>query len=126
MHSCIDPPKKGNPGSWPGFQTESSHNNSSLVPQGNFTEKILAFEPEVKPYPPQIVDKEWQGTISSGRKGSGISPDQQELLDRLNPTDQHFGLLLALHDDLRPEHCEPEVACDSWDAEILRRVKKFS
>jgi len=73
MHSCIDPPEKGNPGSWPGFQTESSHNNPSLVPQRNFTEIIGLDSSKVKPYPQQVVDKKEQGTTGGGNNyGIGL------------------------------------------------------
>ena len=107
MHSS-DPPQKRNPGSRPGFQTESSLNNSDWVPEGNFNEMVVGNSQKVKPNTPQVVDSYRNTTTGSG-KGSGLNPDQQELLSYIPRCNHRFGLLLALHGELRIEHCEEEI-----------------
>jgi len=118
----IDPPKKRDPGSWPGSQTEPS-NNSGGFPQGNSSQSIRPNAPKVNPMAHYIVGMAKAGTMGSGSR-IGVVRGQQKLLDRLHPSNRCFGLLLALHGEMRPDHCEDEIAFDDWQSEIVNRVKK--
>jgi len=127
MHtSCIDPPQKRNPDSRSGFQAEPSHNNSGWFPvKGNPADTIASDSAKVNPLTQPVVDNYFQSTTSCGARGSGISSDQQELLNRLHPRDRRYGLLLALHGELTPENCEQETVYDGWGEEILRRANNY-
>lgn len=118
--------KQRNPGSRPGFQTEPSVNNSDWAPHGNLLKSIGELTSAVKrSYSQTIVGEFKQNPTGCGKKDSSIT-DQQELLNQVPARDHHLGLLLALHGDLRPEHCEQKTTNDDWSSELSRRVNKFA
>jgi hypothetical protein len=123
-YSCIDPPKRRNPGSRPGFQNESSLDNPNGFPEGNSINIIVGNITEVKPRPHRVVDNGHLYTTCGVKTDCEVSPEQLELLNRLSSNNHQFGLLLALHGDLRPEHSVEENFHDSWDEELLRRADR--
>ena len=127
MQTCIEPPEiERNPGSWPGFQTEQSVNNSDGAPERDSFDTIVDGTPKVKPHPQQVVDNGSKNARDSVVLVNGLSPDQYELLSRVLAHSHRFALLLALDNELRPEHCDEQTDYDGWDEEMLRRANKFS
>ena len=123
---CVDPPKEKNPGLRPGFQTESSLNNSGWAPERNLTPRLNGGAPDVKPPPQSVGDINEQSPIYGAQKRNGSSDDQQRLLNRIRPQYHLYALLLALHGQLTEEHCQEKAAFDNWDTETMRRVNQFS